>query len=213
MLTNIHSRPLRIEGRDTTLFEGFVLSTPQNITTPFGGTHLCDGTNNNANPSPIVTPTDMLVDSGTLCGYDFDGTYSNQFQDFFITRIGDTGQTASQFWGLLDNYQFTPTGGCQYGAYPGSDILWAFDAFNKNFFLQVVPVSASLRAGQSSTFTVTDGTSGQRVAGASFTGQLSDANGNVQFTVPAGTAPGTYRYKATRADSIRSNAVIITVTA
>lgn len=92
------SRPLRIEGATDTLFEGFVLSAPQNITTPSGGTHLCDGTNNNANPAPVVTPTDMLRDAGALCGFDFDGTYNNQFQDFFISRIANSAQTATQFW-------------------------------------------------------------------------------------------------------------------
>jgi hypothetical protein len=215
MLTCIHSRPFRIEGKDTTLFEGFILSGPQNITTPSGGTHLCDGTNNNANPAPIVTGTDMIADSAGLCGFDFDGTYSNQFQDFFITRIGnsDSNDGSNRFWGILDNFQFTPTGGCQYGAYPGSSILWAFDAFNAQAFLSVSPGSATLRAGQSATFSVRDGMSGQLRAGASFAGQIADATGNVVFTVPAGTAPGVYRYKATQTSCIRSNAVIITVTA
>lgn len=211
--TNTNSRPFRIEGKDSTLFEGVILSGPQSITTPSGGTHLCDGTQNNASPAPIVTGTDMIADSGSLCGFDFDGSYSNQFQDFFITRIGDTAQTGTQFWGILDNFQFTPTGGCQYGAYPGSSVLWAFDAFNKNFFLSVSPASRTLRVGESTTFSVIDGMFGGPVNGASFGGQLSNASGNVAFTVPAGTAPGVYRYKATRFDSIRSNAVIITVTA
>jgi hypothetical protein len=213
MLTKSYSRPFRIEGRDTTLYEGFILSGPQNITTPSGGTHLCDGTQNNANPAPVVTPTDMIADSGSLCGFDFDGTYSNQFQDYFITRIGDSPQTGTQYWGILDNFQYTPTGGCQYGAYPGSSMLWAWDAFNANAFLSVSPASATLAAGASATFSVVDGMTGNVASGASFNGQLSNANGQVVFTVPAGTAPGVYRYKATKAGTIRSNAAIITVTA
>jgi hypothetical protein len=75
-----------------------ILSSPQNITTPSGGTHLCDGTNNNANPAPIVTGTDQIADAGRLCSFDFDGTYSNSFQDFFINRIGPTVSTGNKFW-------------------------------------------------------------------------------------------------------------------
>jgi hypothetical protein len=121
--------------------------------------------------------------------------------------------------GILDNLVFTPTGGCQYGVYPGSSILWAYDAFAPNrVFLEASPATATLAAGQSTRITINQANpnSGARTAapGASFGGgQIADANGNVQFTVPAGTAPGVYRYKATRSNAIRSNAVIITVTA
>jgi hypothetical protein len=118
--------------------------------------------------------------------------------------------------GILDNLVFTPNGGCQYGAYPGSSILWAYDAFAPNrVFLQVAPEALTLTAGESTVFTVlaVNPNSGNAIPanGASFNGQLSDASGNVQFTAP--TTPGTYRYKATRDNSIRSAAVVVTVTA
>jgi hypothetical protein len=92
------SRPFRIEAEFETLFEGFILSAPQDITTPSGGTHLCDGTNNNANPAPIVTGTNQINDAARLCGFGFDGTYSNQFQDFFITTIGSSATSGNKFW-------------------------------------------------------------------------------------------------------------------
>jgi hypothetical protein len=116
--------------------------------------------------------------------------------------------------GILDNLVFTPTGGCQYGAYPGSSILWAYDAFNANSFLEVSPASVTLTAGQTFTFSARahDGNGNSSpTGGVSFNKQTSDASGNVQFTAP--TAPGTYRYKATRSGSIRSAAVVVTVTA
>jgi hypothetical protein len=91
-------RNLRIEGKDSTIYEGLILSGPRNVTTPSGGTHLCDATNNNANPSPSINGISVFVDAGSLCGFGFDGTYSNQFQDFFIQTIGDTGSTGTQFW-------------------------------------------------------------------------------------------------------------------
>lgn len=204
--------PLRIEGAEGTVFEGLIRSGPMNITTPSGGTHLCDGTNNNANPAPGSTGTTGIESGALLCGYTFDGTYSNQFQDFFITRIGASDTTGSKYWGILDNYQFTPTGGCQYEVYPGTDILWAYDAFNAHYFLKVDPPTAQVAVGSPVTFTVTgyDGNGGspQAISGASFNGQTTDSNGQVTVTF---TTAGVYRPKATRDDSIRSNAVIITV--
>jgi len=199
---------MRIEGAESTIYEGPIRTDPRMITTPSGGTHFCDGTNNNANPNPGGTPTTGLDSSGALCGFGFDGTYSSSFQDFFITSIGDTAQTNTQFWGLLDNYQFTPTGGCQFEVWNGDEVLWAFDAFNANAFLKVTPPTAQIAVGGTFTFTVIDGMSGNPIAGASFNGATSDSNGQVQLSFPTA---GTFRYKATRASSIRSNGVIITV--
>ena len=201
---------LRIEGAEGTVYEGPIRSGPRMITTPSGGTHQCDGTNNGANPNPGATGTTGIDSSASLCGFTFDGTYSNQFQDYFITRIGasDSNDGSNRYWGILDNYQFTPTGGCQYEIYPGTSILWAYDAFNKNNFLKVDPPTAQVAVGGSATFTVIDGMSGRPVGGATFNGAVSDSNGVVQLTFPSA---GTFRYKAERSDSIRSNGVIITV--
>jgi hypothetical protein len=130
---------LRIEGNDSegTIFEGCIVSGPRVITTPSGGTHQCDGTNNGANPSPGTTPTDQIDAAGMLLGFDYDGTYSNSFSDYFITRIRQSSETSTQFWGLLKNEQFTPVGGCQQIVGNGDRTLWAFDAFNKAYFLKV----------------------------------------------------------------------------
>jgi hypothetical protein len=119
--------------------------------------------------------------------------------------------------GILNNLVFTPGGGCQTGVGPGDEILWAFDAFAPNrVYLRASPASVSLAAGQSAVFTVSavnpNNGNAPPAAGASmFGGLIADSNGNVVFTVPAGTAPGVYRYKATRNNAIRSNAVVVTV--
>jgi hypothetical protein len=199
---------MRIEGMSETIYEGLLTTGPMDITTPSGGAHRCDSTNNNANPVPDGTPTTGLISSGALCGFGFDGTYSNSFQDYFITSIGDSTQTATQFWGLLVNYQFTPTGGCQFAVYNGDEVLWAFDAFNANAFLKVTPPTAQVAVGGIVTFRVTDGSTGDPIGGASFNGELSDANGDLQTYFPTA---GTFRYKATKDGTIRSNGVIITV--
>jgi hypothetical protein len=136
---------LRIEGDDSegTIFEGCIVSGPRSITTSSGNTHLCDGTNNGANLTPGTTPSTQLDAAAALVGFTYDGTYDSQFQDFFITRIGQSRQTATQFWGLLRNEQFTPTGGCQEEVMQTDRTLWAFDAFSKSFFLKVSRMVAS----------------------------------------------------------------------
>ena len=209
ILTLHYSFNLRIEGATDTIYEGIIKTGPEYITTPSGGTHLCNGQNNNANPSAAGTGITAINDAGSLCGFDFDGTYTASFQDFFISRIGSTSQTATQFWGILLNYQYTPTGGCETEPPAGSDLLWAFDAFNKNNFLKVEPKTATLTVGSSQVFTVTDGQTGNPISGATFNGLITNSQGQVTYVA---TQAGNFRIKATRSDSIRSNAAMITVT-
>ncbi|KAJ1323126.1 hypothetical protein MN608_11272 [Microdochium nivale] len=203
----------RIEGSDSegTIFEGCVNVRAGDLTTPSGGTHKCDGTNNGANPVPGGTSTRALAASAALDGFDFDGTWDNSFDDFFITRISSTAQTSSQFWGLLINDQFSPVGGCQAQLAQGDRNLWAYDSFNKANFLQVTPGYSIVRAGSapSQQVQVIDAPTGRPVSGASIAGTITDANGMAEISVPA--RPGCYQYKATRADSLRSNAFYLTV--
>ncbi|KAI1856394.1 hypothetical protein JX265_011641 [Neoarthrinium moseri] len=199
---------LRIEGATDTIYEGCIYSGPCTVTTPSGGQHLCDSTNNGANPSPNDTPTCDIKTAGDTCGFGFDGTWSSSFQDYFITSIGTTTQTGSQFWGLLQNYQFTPVGGCQFAVSAGDEILWAYDAFNKNYFLKTTASVTETTVGSPVTVTVVDGMTGSIVPGAQIANVVTDTNGQAMLLF---TRKGTFSLKATRADSIRSNAVIITV--
>lgn len=128
---------LRVEGRNSTIFEGKVTSGPLNITTHSGGTHSCNGLNNGANAYAGPTCTSALAVAACLANFSYDGTYSAPFDDFFITSIGDSAQTDAMFWGLLLNYVFTPVGGCQQETKEGDDVLWAYDAFNANSFLEL----------------------------------------------------------------------------
>jgi hypothetical protein len=201
---------LRVEGAARTVFEGSVVTYGHNVTIPAGGTHLCDGINNGANATPGGTATTALDDAAKVGGFDYDGTWSAQFSDFFITRIGPDTQTATQFWGLLGNYQFTPSGGCQTKLADGDDVLWAYDAFNKAHFLKL-DGPRLVDTDQPYTVTVTDGSTGQPVADATVTArttdgaladQTTDAAGHATFTA---THLGVARLKAERPDSIRSN--------
>ncbi|KAI1116631.1 hypothetical protein F5Y14DRAFT_50845 [Nemania sp. NC0429] len=203
---------LRIEGNDSegTIFEDCVVAGPRDITTPSGGTHLCDGTNGGANASPGTVPTAQLDAAAQFAGFAYDGTYSASFEDFFITSVGASPQTDSAFWGILVNGQLTPTGGCQFEVGSGDETLFAFDAFSKGAFLAVAPEYAVAEAGSGTvTVTVTDTLTGSPQAGVSFAGQVTDAYGHATVSVP--TAPGCYEWKATAPNALRSNAFYLTV--
>jgi hypothetical protein len=179
------------------------------VTTPSGGTHECDSTNDGANPTPNDTPTCELQTAASTCGFGFDGTFDSSFDDFFITSIGDSTETSTQFWGLLLNYQFTPVGGCQQAVSAGDEVLWAFDAFNAQYFLKLTAPVTETTQGSPITVTVTDGGSGTPIQGAQIGNVVTDANGNASLQF---TKTGAFSLKASRSDSIRSNAVVITVT-
>jgi len=100
------------------------------------GTHKCDGTNGGAHTSPGGTLTTAIEAAGRRKGFGFDGTFDTSFNDFFIQSIAGTTQTANQFWGVLQDFTFTPAGGCSVYNSPGEG-LWAFDAFNQNYFLKL----------------------------------------------------------------------------
>ena len=199
---------LRIEGLTNTIYEAPILSGPRNITTPSGGTHHCDGTNGGANLAPGNTCTDALDAASKLLNFPYDGDYFASFDDYLITSISTTTQTSTMFWGLLLNYQFTPVGGCQQEVKAGDQVLWAFDAFNKQYFLKVTPSVLAVKKGSSKQVTVTDGTTGIPIAGAVIDGVTTDANGVATLTFPK---IGAFTYKATRDDSIRSNALAVVV--
>ena len=75
---------LRIEGAEKTIFEGTVLTRGHNVTTLSGGTHICDGTNNDANPTPGPTCTSALDNAAKKHNFKFDG-YVKLFFPHFTT--------------------------------------------------------------------------------------------------------------------------------
>jgi hypothetical protein len=144
----------------------------------------------------------------------FFSTYSTTFDDYFVTSIGDSAQTSTQFWGLLLDYQFTPVGGCQQQVAKGDNILWAYDAFNKPYFLKLDASANLVKVNKPLTFTVTDGLSEVALSDAQVatldgkTKGTTDTSGKVTLTF---TKPGLVTLKATRSDSIRSNAWVVVV--
>lgn len=211
---------LRIEGANHTIYEAPILTSGHNVTTPSGGTHECDGLNYNANPSPGPTCTSALSDAAQLANFTFDGTWYTQYDDFFITRIASSAETSTEFWGILDgpshsNLSFTPVGGCQAEVQAGNYILWAYDAFDKSYFLALTYSGPKVvSVGQTANFTVTDATSGVVVPNATVTVL---GTGEEALTNSQGVASITFEksgakvLKATRDDSLRSNAQVLVV--
>lgn len=150
--------------------------------------------------------------AGRLNGFGFDGSFQSQFDDFFITTIAGTSQTGTQFWGVLRDLTFTNASGCQEYNSLGEG-LWAFDAFNKNYFGKLLSDYAVVKPGDIVSLTILgvggNGGPANPILGASFAGQTSDANGDVAFTAPS--TPGCYQYKAERSSVIRSPALYLNV--
>jgi len=64
---------LRIEGDENTIFEASLLTKGKIVTTASGGTHKCDGTNNNASSVSGPTVTSSLDLAAYTNGFTWDG--------------------------------------------------------------------------------------------------------------------------------------------
>jgi hypothetical protein len=198
---------LRVEGQTQTLFDGPVTTDGHHVTTPSGGTHPCDGTNNDAFPSPVPTATAALDDGARLNNLTWDADWFASFNDFIVNRVAGDSATSSQFWGFGVNFEFASVGGCQTRVHQGDEVLWIFDAFSKSHILKLTGPSAAT-TGAPVTVEVTDGGDGSPQAGASVSGAQTGSDGKATLSF---AEAGVYRLKAERADSVRSNAVTLCV--
>ena len=204
---------VRVEGATHTIFEAPVLTDGHAVTTASGGTHVCDGTNNGANPTPGATATAALDDAAAEGAFTWDGPFFPSFDDYLVSRIAGDTETATQFWGLLLNFNFTAVGGCQQRVAAGDQVLFAFDAFSKAHMLRLRGPHGA-RVGRPITVTVVDGQNGQPISGATVgpignTGTATtDANGRASVTFQRA---GLKKLKAERGDSIRSDALRVLV--
>ena len=198
---------LRVEGASQTIFEGPVTTDGHVVTTESGGTHACDGTNDADDPVFGPTPTGALDDAARLGGFSWDGTWSDSFRDFLVTRVGPDRATMTQFWGYFVNYESPSKGGCQLTVKDGDEVLYAFDAFSKTHALKLTGPTAA-RTDEPVNVRVTDGGDGSPQAAASVSGSPTGADGVATLSFPE---RGIFRIKAERADSIRSNALVLCV--
>lgn len=197
---------LRVEGSARTLSER-ALTTDAKRVTQDGTSYPCDGTNAKANPSPGPTMTAALDDASALDEYTWDGTWFASLEDFFIDRIGPDRNSGPANWGLVLNWRQTERGGCQTRVSPGDEVLFAYDLFSKLHLLKLIAPRFA-QTGESFQVKVVDGADQEPIAGASVEGVLTGADGLA--TLSYGSA-GLRRPKATRVDSLRSNAASICV--
>ena len=99
-------------------------------------------------------------------------------------------------------------GGCQDEVKAGDQVLWAYNAFNLIHFLEVTPKEVVVKKGKNQTVKVVDGSTGAPVQGATIDGVETDVNGDAVLSFEK---VGIFEYKATAADSLRSNALYVTV--
>jgi hypothetical protein len=202
---------LRVEGSTQTLFDGPITTDAKSLTKDGTGSHPCDGTNKQTNPSPGPTMTGALDDGATAAGFTWAGTWDSGFDDFFIDRIGSDANPPSFIpsWGYFLNWISSSAGGCQQRVAQGDDVLFAFAQYGE----PLLQLTAPARAATGESFQVTvqqnDG-AGSRTpaAAASVGGAMTDAAG--QATLSFGDA-GVQSLKATRTGAVRSNAASVCV--
>jgi hypothetical protein len=125
-----------------------------------------------------------------------------------ITRIANTQNTGRKYWGAWLDYKSLDSGGCQHKVTDGQDILWAFDAFEKKYLLKLAAPSEFALVGELYAVTVTDGSTGTPIEGAIVDGVTTDRDGVARITF---MSPGVNTLKAEAPDSLRSNAIRVTV--
>ena len=126
--------------------------------------------------------------------------------DFFISRIGDTTGVSNYSWHILVDFQVLDVGGCQRQVKEDQNVLWAYGPSYPAYLKLDGPTKVA--SGKPATYTVTNGTNHALIKGASVGGVTTDANGKANITF---TQPGSHILKATRSDSIRSNALQVVV--
>jgi len=200
---------LRVEGSSGPVFEGPVTTDGRDVTSQAGGTHKCDGTNGGANSSPGPTMTSALDDASHTAGFTWDGTYDSGYDDYFVSRIGgDTNTGAPDFqpyWGLFVNYLSSPSGGCQTRVSAGDGVQFLYGSFGQPL-LELSGTPAKAATGEAFEVNVVQHDGNGAVApapGATMAGQTTGAAGRATVSFDS---PGVKRFKATRADAVRSNA-------
>ncbi|KAI1635733.1 hypothetical protein F4809DRAFT_642224 [Biscogniauxia mediterranea] len=213
---NIVSTPsanarIQVEGDQLvgTIFEDCAVGGARNVSTPIGGKHRCDGTNSEANENPGTTPINLLSAAAEAGGFEIDGPWIVQSDDF-IHSIGGLEQRGRKSWNFWDGVRFMAEGGCLDLVHNGDRLLWAYDGVSKPYVLNVEPEYAVAEAGNGAIqLMVTDKLSSKVMGGATMNDVTSDNHGRITIPVPA--RPGCYQMKAKRGDAVSSNAFYLTV--
>ncbi|MFD3942123.1 DUF4430 domain-containing protein [Streptomyces sp. NPDC058579] len=118
-----------VQGPDGLLFKGKVTTRGHDVTTATGGTHKCDGTNGNAHPTKVPTPTAALDDAAKRNYFAWDGTWYASFDDFSVDTIKNVNGGGSAYWNIAVNGTPTPVGGCQFKLSHGDQVSFTWTTF------------------------------------------------------------------------------------
>jgi hypothetical protein len=198
---------LRIEGSKSTIYEGSIRTTARAVDGGDGtGPHACQGTDPSA-PSP--TPTTALADAAARAGFSWHGTWTPDFDDFFIDSIGaDASRAPDGYWSILADGWLT-AGGCAETVHEAEDVIFAYGPAD-----HVLELAGPTRVQPGEPFTVLvrdwradgDGVRHDPMPGATVAGATSGADGEAQVTL---ARPGWEVLEATRPDAVRSNALLV----
>jgi hypothetical protein len=199
---------VRIEGKTKTIFEGAVTTDTHEVDGGDGsGPHKCDGTNGGAGTTAGPTATGAMDDAVKLAGLTWAGSYSADFEDIVVNRIGPDTAADPQYWGVAVDGKSLEVGGCQRVVTAGEEVLWAYDLFSQKHLLHATGGS-KVRAGRIYKVKVTDTQNPGVVAGALIGGKKTNAQGIAKLRFKTA---GTKRLKATLKGSLRSNQLTVKV--
>lgn len=199
---------VRIEGKTSTLFEGPVTTDAKVVNPTTGGSHLCDGTNFGANPTPGPTPTTALDDAAIKGNFTWGADwFGPDFPDYAINRVADESATDTEFWGVAVDGVLSPVGGCQTILQPGQEVIWIFDRFSKDGALALDGPTTAV-TGRQFGVRVTDLGNGAPIVDAKVGTATTDGDGNATLAI---SEPGIYRLKAERDKWVRSRGLTVCV--
>src|SRR4051794_1644775 len=128
---------LRVEGPNSTLFEGPVTSDVVQVPAADSSTHVvaardCDGVHNGGSPdNPYgyaaagATATSTLYDTANKSGLAWDATWYAAFDDIIVNTLGPDAPAPGTYWTFFINWKTDPTyGGCANQVSSGDDLLW-----------------------------------------------------------------------------------------
>jgi len=203
---------LRIEGPDSTLFEGPVTTDVRPMQfTGDPATHQCDATTvGGTSPTPVPTRGAALAAAAASTPFSLLGTWDAQFGASFTSIAGVSvafDPATNRFLGEYENGQFAQVGACADPIAAGDKVLFAYGDGSEILLSLTGP--AGVRAGQPFTVRVTDA-AGAPVAGAAVGGATTGADGNAAV---GPLAAGEHDLKASRTGAIRSNGLHVVATA
>jgi hypothetical protein len=214
---------VRVEGPNSTIFEGPVTTDVHQIPAPDSNTHVvaprdCDGVHNGGTPdnpygypAPGPTATSTLDDAAKQNGFTWDGTWYDSLHDILVNNIGPLPPASGTFWTFLINWKTDPNyGGCADQVRAGDDVVWATWDFSEPF-LQLSGTPTRAATGESFTVTVQnqDGSGNASPSlGASVGGQTTDAQGHATLSF---ADAGLHALKATSPNAVRSNGQTVCV--